>query len=409
MELIPLAAVAAAVVAIQWFLHRRKKTAWRRVLSRYGSHRGLKPHPTKGDALVGTIDGRYVMVEFMYRSEGDELVPEARVVVASSLPESGAVAAHSGASQFAAAFGVKDHPLGLPSFDRALHVRGTDEGAIIASLGHAARSALLRPFNERRLTIEGGKLYLRLGRVWRSDEEMDALVAEAIRVADAVVPVAESVEEQLAHHVSHDPEAGYRCRCLELLLSRAPESPEAVQALSAAIRSDAVELKLLAASRTPGARGLVALGEVAESADLSGAEHSALLAALEVRSDAVELQARQLELLAETTTKRLTDQRSAILGIVGDHRALAALRALPEPHSQVVRHGVAKLLKRQAEGQQGGLSLSTVETGGLTVSDGVLTSDVGVVEVESATAQPVGSDVSDAALRQIEAELEVEL
>ncbi len=206
--------------------------------------------------LEGTFQGFQARVEYV---PAKDTPPATRVVLSGERIAPGVSISREGAfSGVRKAFTGEDVLVGDEAFDRLVHVQGPEDVAL------AALSADIRKPIQTWLGLGGavqdGKLICYLPNDETGPERIPAALEEVAGFARALAVA--SVASALQAGVEADPAAGARLRRLKALLDHHSGTPQAKQALVAAIGDRDPEVCLLAAQHQGGARAAEALARI---------------------------------------------------------------------------------------------------------------------------------------------------
>jgi len=131
----------------------------------------------------------------------------------------------------------EDIQTGLPLFDDTFVLKGVTRSLALSFLGSSSRDALWRTVRTGATVVDDGTLTYRKAGYIQGDAELRTQVDLLCALAGALTEFAHRPAAGLLHHATEDPDAGYRSRCLQALLSDFATSDEASAGLAVAAES----------------------------------------------------------------------------------------------------------------------------------------------------------------------------
>jgi hypothetical protein len=139
--------------------------------------------------------------------------------------------------------GLAEVTVGEPGFDQNVVARGVP--AVVLAVLDAETRQSLRALARLGGIVNAGEVQVTVS-ARAPTAELVRTVKCAVRVARRLDLRGRTVETDLLRRIRHDPVAEVRARCAAALLERAPESPEAEAAWTAATRDSAAQVRLVA-------------------------------------------------------------------------------------------------------------------------------------------------------------------
>jgi hypothetical protein len=309
---------------------------------------GEKPEFTKVKrrggltVYIGEIDGREVVVDSILVSSGNSSRRVERIrMQCDDLPKDLVLHREGLGSDLWKMVAGTDEVLGDRDFDRRVVLRGS-RGDVTARLNEEVRG-IVREMLSKRISLEAGKLSFVLSGRYKSVQDLEEIIEQMRRAANALAGTGEPEEQLLYSNVCSDSDPEVRARNLGMLAMDHPES-EALRLGLKAVLGEAV-----------GHGG--PLDQTQEAAFLE-------LLAAPARGDSVVPLEQQVA--------------AAIgLGLGASGAAVPFLRDWAGPFSQelfyakrVAHLAVAAIQKRVGPVEGGALSLSAVPMGAVSVAEG---------------------------------------